>query len=208
MSDNRDSGDPHGHLRGDQEIRRLAEQHGLSGAAAQALAEIDQTMHRIRRSMMKREFGRQILQHLDDDLEIGHMDVIGAICHESGDAAAGQEPEITVGLVADRLSIDPSRASRLVSEVVDRGYVRRVASQADARRICLELSERGLSFVHAVRQTKWQAFSRSLGQWSEEDLVTFARLLARFSTWTANVGPVVNGQPVPARDPKEPAPVE
>lgn len=174
------------YLRGDHLLSEIAEAHGMSSDAANALAAIDEVMNRIRRSIMKRDFGRKILRLLDADLEVMHMDVLGAIGHESLDAPVGEE--VTVGLVAERLDIDPSRASRLVADVVERGYVRRVASQADSRRICLELTGKGAAFVQAVRQTKWRVFSASLGKWSEPDLITFARLLDRFSNWTAEIG--------------------
>ncbi|WP_408907435.1 MarR family transcriptional regulator [Streptomyces albidoflavus] len=50
---------------------------------------------------------------------------------------------MTVGFFADRLAVDPSRASRIVAEAVKSGFVRRVASQEDGRRSCLDEAERG-----------------------------------------------------------------
>lgn len=193
--------DPHCYKRADRLLSELAEANGMSPRAAKALASIDEVMNRIRRSMMKREFGRHVLQQLGVDLEVHHLDVIGTIGHESP-LAAGRE-EVTVGLVAERLSIDPSRASRLVADIVERGYIRRVASQADSRRICLELTENGTALVQAIRQTKWNVFSAALGKWSEEDLVTFARLLDRYSTWTAELG---LGEHVAKPEPASPKP--
>jgi DNA-binding MarR family transcriptional regulator len=177
--------DPRCYLRGDHLLSEIAEAHGMSPDAASALASIDEVMNHIRRSIMKRDFGRKVLRLLDSDLEVVHMDVLAAVGHENPDAPAGEE--ITVGLVAERLAIDPSRASRLVADVVERGYVRRVASQADSRRICLELTGKGRAFVQAVRETKWRVFSASLAKWDETELITFARLLDRFSNWTAEV---------------------
>lgn len=169
----------------DHLLSEIAQAHGMGPEAAHALASIDEVMNRIRRSIMKREFGRRLLEMLDADLEVVHMDVLGAVGHGNPDASEGEA--ITVGLVAERLGIDPSRASRLVADVVERGYVRRVASQADSRRICLALTGKGSAFIEAVRQTKWRVFSASLGKWSEEELITFARLLDRFSHWTADI---------------------
>lgn len=185
----RDDNTNHPHIasfcqtRGDPELAELARNHGLSPAAAEAVAAIDTIMAQVRRSMQRREFGRQILVQMGSDLELTHLDAISAIGWAPPDQAG---EEMTVGLLAERLGIDPSRASRVAADVVERGYVRRVASQADARRICLELTERGRRFTDAIRSNKWHLFARNLSQWSEHDLVTFAALFERFSSWATD----------------------
>jgi DNA-binding MarR family transcriptional regulator len=167
----------------EEKIRELATGYGMSHDAANAIASIDVTMTRFRRNMARREFARTVMGRLDSDLDLAHLDVMSAV---SGFACEPAAPagEVTVGFVAEQMAIDPSRASRLVAEVVDRGYVRRVASQQDSRRICLELTPKGEQFIDAFREMKWDTFARSLGSWSEADLVTFAKLLDRFSSWT------------------------
>jgi DNA-binding MarR family transcriptional regulator len=177
-------------------IRELATEHGLSLAAADAIASIDVTMTRIRRSMARRELARTVMTKLDTDLEVAHLDVISAISGFACDPAP-PNAEVTVGFVAEQMNVDPSRASRLVAEVVDRGYARRVASQQDSRRICLELTEQGEAFVDSFRAVKWNTFASSLGTWSEADLKTFAKLLDRFSSWSKQ-GPADNA-PAPAK---------
>ena len=158
-----------------QQLQHLLE-HGLSPAAAQATVDIDRTMTQIRNSMARRSLGRMALRDLGIDIETADLDIISAV--EAGPAGGD---EVTVGMVAERLSIDPSRASRIVADAVDKGIIRRVASQADARRIGIELTELGLGYAQAVRRHKWKVFADALGQWPEEDLVTFARLFQRFS---------------------------
>lgn len=167
---------------GDQELVALARTRGLSEQAARAVAAIDGVMARIRRNIMRREFGRVVLAQIAPDLEVAHMDVISAI----GLRAEGDPEEVTVGLIAERLGIDPSRASRVSADVVDRGFARRVASQQDARRICLELTPKGRRFVDAIRQSKMGLFTSALGQWQESELIVFANLLDRFSTWATD----------------------
>lgn len=175
--------------RGDQEMVDLALESGLSPAAAEAVASIDAVMHKVRRSIQRRDFGRQVMAKIDPTLEVAHLDTISAIAHNPVWAAEGQPPqEVTVGLIAERLGIDPSRASRVVADVVERGYARRVASQLDARRICLELTQKGDQFVEAVRRNKLQIFARALGRWNERELVVFAALLDRFSNWATEDG--------------------
>jgi DNA-binding MarR family transcriptional regulator len=172
--------------RGDQELVDLAQANGLSPHAAEAVAAIDAVMHKVRRSIQRRDFGRRVLTRLDPELDVAHLDVIGAIAHSPAWVDRPDE-EVTVGLIAERLGIDPSRASRLAAEVVERGYARRVASQTDARRICLELTAKGDRFIEAVRRNKWDIFSRALGQWNERELVVFAALLERFSGWATEI---------------------
>jgi DNA-binding MarR family transcriptional regulator len=179
MSHESNTIDPQCYVPGDEQLTRLARASGMSAEAAKAVAMIDDVMGRMRRSMMRREFGRVIIERLKAPIEVAHMDVIGAI------NGVGEDPgEVTVGSIAERLGIDPSRASRLVAEVVDHGYARRVASQADARRICLALTAKGKGFIEMVRETKWRVFANALHEWDEGDLVVFARLLERFSFWT------------------------
>ena len=149
---------------------------GLSPRAAQATKDIDGVMALLRRSMAKRELLRLALRELQLPLDNADLDILVAL---DGCAALGAEP--TVGYIAERLNVDPSRASRIVADAVDKGIIRRVASQADARRIGIELTELGLGYAQAVRRHKWKVFADALGQWPEEDLVTFARLFQRFS---------------------------
>lgn len=173
--------------RGDHDLAELARANGLSPAAADAVAAIDAVMHKVRRSIQRRDFGRQILSRIDPTLDVAHLDAIGAIAHNPVWADRPAE-EVTVGLIAERLAIDPSRASRISADIVERGYARRVASQSDARRICLELTPKGQRFVEAVRVSKWNLFAGALGQWNERDLVTFAALFERFSSWATDNG--------------------
>jgi DNA-binding MarR family transcriptional regulator len=167
--------------RGEREIVDLARETGLSDNAAEAVASIDAVMHKVRRSIQRREFGRQVMAQMDPSLDVSHLDAISAIGHKGEDVG-----EVTVGLVAERLAIDPSRASRVTSDLVERGYLKRVASQQDARRICLELTKKGQNFLEAVRRNKVHIFTRALSQWTEQELVVFAALFERFSNWSTD----------------------
>ena len=162
----------------DQHLSHLVS-HGMSPVAAQATVDIDRVMTHIRKSMARREIGRMALRDLNLGIDLADLDILSVVEN-------GADGEVTVGLVAERLSIDPSRASRIVAEAVEKGIVRRIASQADARRIGLEMTDLGRSHAQAIRSYKWGLFAEALGQWPEEDLVTFARLFDRFSHWVAD----------------------
>lgn len=160
---------------------------GISAPAVAAMARIDAVLQRWRRRAARRELGQIALADLGIDLDLQTLDVLFAIEgaeSEFGDAAAG---ETTVGTVAERLSIDPSRASRIVAEMVERGYARRGVSQADARRAVVTLTERGAAAVEAVKEYKALLMGDFLSEWSEAELAAFLPLLDRFSAWSDDV---------------------
>jgi DNA-binding MarR family transcriptional regulator len=90
------------------------------------------------------------------------------------------EQEITVGVVAERLGVDPSVASRMVSDCITSGYIARAASQRDGRRTILELTDEGRSMLGRFRSHQRKAFEYITRDWSTVDQVEFARLLLRY----------------------------
>lgn len=155
---------------------------GFSPRAADAIVRIDATMTRIRRAMTRREHVTELLAEIDPALDASKLDVIGAVLQWSHDGSAPLD-EVTVGTVAERLGIDPSRASRLVADVVDLGYVRRSASQSDSRRTVLEPTDKAVTFGSEFRARKTSMLTRGLKTWTEDELVQFADLVDRFSYW-------------------------
>ena len=158
-------------------------QAGFSAEAADAIVRIDATMTKIRRSMLRRETALTIVTELDPGLDLQKLDVMSAVMHWHPENDADATREVTVGTVAERMGIDPSRASRLVAEVVEAGYIRRIASQQDSRRIVLEATEKGVAFGEAFRARKTEMLTAGLDGWTEDELVIFAKLVERFSHW-------------------------
>ncbi|MDQ2708127.1 MAG: MarR family winged helix-turn-helix transcriptional regulator [Actinomycetota bacterium] len=145
------------------------------------LLAVEQAMIRLRRSMSRRSLGSrtaaEVLAQYGVQLSLSQMAVVDAV--EEGRVTPGQE--VTVGLVAERLALDPSRASRHVASAIRSRLVQRVASQSDGRRVHLELTPQGQQIattMHAVRQT---SFAEIMAGWSDHDRREFARLLARFT---------------------------
>ncbi|GHA36546.1 hypothetical protein GCM10007989_35840 [Devosia pacifica] len=151
----------------------------MSSASAQATIVIDRIMQDLRKSIARRELGRMIIEQLDLDIEASALDILFLV------EGKPELDEVTVGTVAERLGVDPSRASRLVADAVSRGVLKRVASQADARRICLELTDKGADYARRFRTHKLKLFAEALGGWSEADLVQFSALFERFSQWVS-----------------------
>lgn len=150
-----------------------------------SLAAIERAMNRIRRRQARRTIGKAAVQTLDQPINLEHVAVVDAI--EEGLEAPGQE--VTVGDVAERLGIDPSRASRLVSAAIKAGYVRRLASQEDGRRICLELTPGGLDVVKHAHRQRQALYDHLMDDWSSQDRSEFARLLTRFTDALAQGNP-------------------
>lgn len=88
--------------------------------------------------------------------------------------------ELSVGAVAEKLDVDPSVASRIVSEAIKAGALERVAAQGDGRRVCLGLTEEGRSQLARFRRHQRLVFERITQEWSERDRETFAKLLVRY----------------------------
>jgi len=166
---------------GAEKLQQFVE-YGLSPRAAEAAISIDETMGVMRRSIARRTLLQQAVTEMKLDVDLAHLMVINTICTARADG------EVTVGLVAERMDIDPSRASRLTADVVEKGLARRVASQADARRICLELTPRAQAYQEAIHAYKALMFAEALQSWDEDDLVEMARLFARFSHWAMDSG--------------------
>jgi DNA-binding MarR family transcriptional regulator len=88
--------------------------------------------------------------------------------------------EITVGEVAERLGIDPSVASRMVSDCISAGYLVRAASQRDGRRTVLRLSPEGAATLDRFRRHQRSAFEFITRDWPEDERLEFARLLLKY----------------------------
>ncbi len=144
--------------------------------------QLDAQMQQWRRRMARRELGRKAIAALGLDIEMTELDTLAAIAPLPGED--GLPPEITVGTVAERLNIDPSRASRLVAEVVEAGYAMRVASQTDARKTLVVLTDAGQAIIDGVHGYKFLLMGSFLDTWSPAEVATFVDLFNRFSAWT------------------------
>ncbi|MFJ3659061.1 MarR family winged helix-turn-helix transcriptional regulator [Streptomyces sp. NPDC090119] len=97
---------------------------------------------------------------------------------EEGPEEDGQE--ITVGVVAERLAVDPSVASRMVTDCISAGYLIRAASQQDGRRTILQMTAEGVAMLAAFRRHQRAAFEFITRGWPEDERLQFARLLIKY----------------------------
>lgn len=95
--------------------------------------------------------------------------------------------EMTVGGLAEQLGIDPSAASRAVTDCIGAGLLERRASQLDGRRTVLGITSEGHALRARFRRQQRAAFVQITQDWSDEDRLTFARLLVRYDRATARL---------------------
>lgn len=96
--------------------------------------------------------------------------------------------EMTVGALAEQLAVDPSVASRMVSDGISNGYLVRMASQRDGRRTVLRLTPAGLALRDRFRKQQRQAFEHITRDWPAHERHDFARLLLKYAAATDKLG--------------------
>ncbi len=168
------------------DIHALLKNTGARQDVIDTVMRVDAVMQNWRRRMNKRELGHKAIAALGLSIDMAQLDTLLAIAALENEFGKAGEQENTVGMVADRLHIDPSRASRLVSEMVGLGYVLRNASQADSRRTVLELTDMGWALVRAVLSYKWLLMSDHFSSWPTAELGEFVPLLEKFSDWVSD----------------------
>jgi len=139
-------------------------------------AAIGRSMGRWRLLIGRRVMARLAIKNVAPDLEITHLDVLDAV------SRGEPEGEVTVGTIAELMMIDPSRASRIVADMVARGALRREASQTDARRIIVVMTDLGRQLMLEVKAVKRGVIESILADWPEEDVAVFSGLFDRFVT--------------------------
>ena len=138
------------------------------------VVRIGQSMTRMRLMTGRRLIGRLAIQTVAPGLELSHLDVLDAV-------RRGQETgEVTVGTIAEMMRIDPSRASRIVAEMVARNILRRKASQADARRIIVVMTPLGQRLLSEIRAQKLSFVSEVVKGWEREEIEAFGALFEKF----------------------------
>jgi DNA-binding MarR family transcriptional regulator len=143
-------------------------------ATSEGVTYLGQSMTRMRLMTGRRLIGRLAIQSIAPGLELSHLDVLDAV-RRAQDAG-----EVTIGTIAEMMRIDPSRASRVVADMVSRNVLRRKASQADARRIVVVMTPLGQRLLSELKAQKLAIVSEIVEDWPKEDIDTFAKLFDRY----------------------------
>lgn len=142
-------------------------------AESSPLKAIERSMTVVRRRQNRRSLRELADLQSWDRNDLALIPALEAIDDHGSDA--------TVGAVASILGLDPSRSSRMVSAAIEAGYVTRVASQSDGRRVHLRLTAQGAALVTYAHEYRQKMIDRAMRGWSQRDRDQFARLLTRFT---------------------------
>jgi DNA-binding MarR family transcriptional regulator len=157
-----------------------AEAMGMTDTTAEALIGIDASLFAWRRRMIKGELVHNILDTLALGIEKAEFEALTALSRLNWGVSGTARSDVTIGDIAEELTIDPSRASRLVSALVNKGYIRRAVAQDDARKTVLQLTEASRALFDAFMALKWRLVFAAFKAWSERDIVDFERLFAHY----------------------------
>ncbi|PRX09326.1 UNVERIFIED_ORG: MarR family transcriptional regulator [Martelella mediterranea] len=139
-----------------------------------AIERISGAMTRNRLMTRRRILGRLAIARVAPALEITHLDVLDVVARvEAPDKA-------TIGAVAEGMRIDPSRASRIVAELVAQDVLERRVCQSDARRSILVITKKGGKLREEIRAFKWAMLESVTEDWTPEEREMFSRLYERF----------------------------
>lgn len=152
----------------------------LSEPAKQALMELDAAMFQWHRKLAKGELTGRLLAETDLDLEPSLFQGLMAVMRITHGVGRDRTQEPTVGLLAEEMAIDPSRASRIASELIARGFVQRAAAQDDGRKSVLLLTAKGKGAFETVRDLRWTHMVEMFSDWSESDIERFSDLFGRY----------------------------
>ncbi|WP_067172712.1 MarR family winged helix-turn-helix transcriptional regulator [Microtetraspora niveoalba] len=96
------------------------------------------------------------------------------------EAAEGQDSALTVTEAAALLGVDQPRSSRLASQALQAGLLRRQADQHDGRRSLLALTPEGRDVLARIRTFRCGIIAEATAGWTDDDRAAFAHLLTRF----------------------------
>lgn len=94
--------------------------------------------------------------------------------------AAASEP-LSVSAVGEAIGVDQPRASRLVQQAVERGFVQREADPEDARRTRIALTDDGRRVATGAKGERRQKLAGALEAFTDAERQDLARLLAKLA---------------------------
>lgn len=98
-----------------------------------------------------------------------------------------ESEQTTLGDVARRLMVTPAVVTGLIDRLERRGYVRRINSTDDRRRVLLALTDEGRAAAEAVSNLLRQEMALALGGFSMSDLEQLDAILAKLQPVAAEL---------------------
>ncbi|GAA3854387.1 MarR family winged helix-turn-helix transcriptional regulator [Celeribacter arenosi] len=163
-------------------VPELLADKGFSPDAISALLGLDVALFQWRRIAEKGDFKGKVLDGIEEKLEPALLQGLLSIAQISAGIGRPEPQDPTIGMVADLMAVDPSRASRIVSGLVERGFVERRVVQEDARKSILVMTPKSHKFLGDFTAQKWRILSGVFEGWDEEELRIFSSLFIRYVT--------------------------
>lgn len=93
----------------------------------------------------------------------------------------GASSSPTIGEIAERLMIDKTTASRLISKAVKKGYIQCVSDQNDKRKRVLQLTKNGIKVLNAFEPIAFNQTREALLTLSAEEVEIVYRGIALYA---------------------------
>jgi DNA-binding MarR family transcriptional regulator len=97
------------------------------------------------------------------------------------EALATASTPLSVSALGEAIGVDQPRASRLVQQGVERGFVRREADPDDARRTRIALTDEGRRIARGMRGERREMLAGALAAFTDEERTELARLLNKLA---------------------------
>lgn len=96
-------------------------------------------------------------------------------------ALAQAQRSLGVSAIGEAIGVDQPRASRLVSQGVELGLLKREADPDDARRTLIALTDKGRAISNRFRGAQRESVDMALDGFSDEERALLAQLLSRLA---------------------------
>lgn len=137
---------------------------------------INNSLMRMRRYMTKPPGGEWRVPGSDATFEFAKIAACEAVYHLS------KEGLVSVGAIANELTLEHSTASRLLADCEADGLIKRARDAVDRRKVNIALTEWGSHVAETAVLMHSELLQRLLAEWKPADVAKFAVLLDRFST--------------------------
>lgn len=97
------------------------------------------------------------------------------------EALAAASAPLSVSALGEAIGVDQPRASRLVQQGVERGFVRREVDPDDARRTRIALTDEGRRIARGMRGERREMLTGALAAFTDEERTELARLLNKLA---------------------------
>jgi DNA-binding MarR family transcriptional regulator len=89
--------------------------------------------------------------------------------------------KVSAGVLADRMELSPSRASRIITGLRDKGHIAEVFDEKDRRSVSISLTAAGTRIVQDIEKKKGECERKLLGGLSRQQLSAVQKGLATLS---------------------------